>query len=116
MKKIAGFLLCCWKDEQENDKPEPVAIRDQGENEENKSVDELKRLSFDEPDIEKTPENDVTVIKKSKSLKVNRPSIILSMEGSVHHVVLYEEKDLKKKKRSKHKKREKAKKHKKSDC
>lgn len=116
MKKIAGFLFCCWKDDQENDKPEPDVQRNLNDNEVSKSVDDLKRFSFDEPDIEKTPENDVTVINKTKSLKVNRPSIILSMEGSVHHVVLYEEKGLKKKRRNKHKKKEKVKKHKKSEC
>jgi len=107
-------LLCCWKEDQEKEKPAEENGGGIGENEADKSSDNLKHMSFDEPDKEKTPDCDVTEINKDRrALRINRPSIILSMEGSVHHVVLYEEKEQKKKKRTKHKKREKVKKPKK---
>lgn len=113
MKSIVKLLLCCWKEDQEKEKEAEENAGDVGENEGDKSSDQLKHMSFEEPDKEKTPDCDVTEIKDKKALRVNRPSIILSMEGSVHQVVLYEEKEQKKKKRTKHKKREKVRKPKK---
>jgi hypothetical protein len=109
MKAFINFFLHCCKGNDEKKNPDSSGlVMDEVERVEKKS-ELLKKDSFDEPDKEKTPECDVTDIKDGRFLKVkgDRPSIILSMDGSEHHVVLYEDKGMSKKKKSKHKKKRK---------
>jgi len=109
MKNFVRYFLHCCKDQEEKGRDQDLGIDDDDVERVAKKDGSCKSNSFDEPDKEKTPECDVTDIKDQKTLKVkpSRPSIILSMDGSHHHVVLYEDKALNKKKKSKHKKKKK---------
>ena len=106
MKNLIRYFLHCCKDQEEKGRN-----NDKGSNDDDveRVAKKYESNSFDEPDKEKTPECDVTDVKDQKTLKVkeSRPSIYLSMDGSQHHVVLYEDKALNKKKKSKHKKKKK---------
>lgn len=107
---LACFLFCC-RGETEKEKPvqhiQELEIIEKIEN----SSDKIKNCgSFEEPDKEKLPEGDITEIRDNAHLRVRnikRPSIILSMDGSEHKVVLYDGNVKRKKKKSKHKRKKK---------
>ena len=74
-------------------------------------IDHLKIDSFEEPDKEKLPEGDITDVKDLQRLRVDRPrrpSILLSMDGSEHQVILYDGAVVEKKKSKGKKKKRKA--------
>jgi hypothetical protein len=108
MKGVISYFLLCCKGESEPEKE--VNFMKDAEKLQEKQIDGLN-FSFEEPEKEHLPEVDITDLKdvsiQQKLKSPKRPSIILSMDGSQHQVILYDNNVKPKKKKSKHKKRKK---------
>ena len=89
MKDCFKFFLFCFKISEDRTNSDSEEMKHM-----QKSFDSGKNLgSFDEPDIEKLPESEILDIKPQvdqlKPGRNNRPSIILSMDGSERQLILF---------------------------
>lgn len=111
LRRFFGYFLYCCRDESDKEiKEKTIKEIDMIDKIEN-STDNIKNcLSFEEPDKEHLPENDITEVKDNTHLRIGRakrPTIILSMDGSEHKIVLYDGNAKPKKKNSKSKRKKK---------
>jgi hypothetical protein len=92
MKTIIKLIFSCCKDGPEKDSPDPEFPLKSPSNYQISSIPEKPTQPMTS-NKKSDGEGDITKIKSEKiPLNLLRPSIILSMDGSEHQVVLYEDK------------------------